>query len=138
MITHTLLALLPTAPMLVIAGLLFQRHWFWFAGLALLAMALGTAGAFLVSMTGVTVGLDESESHSARLQVERHREITELCRWFFAALTVAFAALMFAPLAFRRPLPRPVAAAAHLAYLGLYLGGLLLMVDAVKEWGAAT
>jgi uncharacterized membrane protein len=126
---HFPVALLLTAPLLALAALGLPAHRRGLSLGALLVMALGTAGAFAAVSTGEAAETRADLVVGAGAVLEEHEEHGEQARNLFAALTAAYAALLWLPGRLRRPLGRGTAAALHLAWVAGWIFGAVLLVE---------
>jgi uncharacterized membrane protein len=98
-------------------------------------MALGTLGAFVAVATGEAgAGLVERTEAISKV-LEQHEDLAETARTVFVVLTIIFAAIVLAPMAFRSTLKPVVNAALNAAFLLLYAFGALLLANAAHEGG---
>lgn len=91
-IVHCPIALLLTAPLFVLLGLIFAPRWQGFAVSAVLLLILGTAGAFLATATGEAArDIVEKAPDEAFDVMEEHEEGAILARNIYVGITVAYA-----------------------------------------------
>ena len=133
LVVHFPIGLLLTAPILVVIGLALRLRAFLFA--ALVVMAVGVAGAWVAVATGEAAGEIAERLPAVEEAVEEHGEHAETSRALFTALTAAYAALLLAPVALKRPIHRWPDIAAHVAFLFLYAGAALHLARAAHEGG---
>jgi uncharacterized membrane protein len=134
LVVHFPIALLLTAPLLVLLAAVWRKNGFPLAVSALVVMALGTAGAFVAASTGEAAE-GAASSPAAQAVLERHEELAEVVQWVFSGLTLLFAALVFVPRIVRRTMSGPVSAAANGVFLVLYLAGALLLANTAHQGG---
>lgn len=67
--------------------------------------------------------------------LEGHEELAQTTRLIFTALTVIFAAILFAPLLFKRSLGRKSSLALNLAFLLFYSAGTMVLVNVAHQGG---
>ncbi|MBI5058872.1 hypothetical protein HZB60_03690 [candidate division KSB1 bacterium] len=135
LIIHFPIALLITAPLLIIAALVLlrQRHGLMIA--AFLLMALGSAAAFIAVSTGEAAGELAERNATVSAAIEQHEELAELTRSLFTVLTVMFAAIVFGPALLRKRLAAVSQTIVMLAFLVFYSGGVLLLANTAHQGG---
>jgi uncharacterized membrane protein len=134
LVVHFPIALLLIAPVLALVGLLIkQQRAFLFA--ALLLMAIGTASAWLAVGTGEAAGELAGRGPGVERVLERHSEMAETSRTLFTLLTLVFAALLLAPVALKRPLPRLAEIGGHGAFLALYAVAAIFLGRTAHQGG---
>ena len=137
LVVHFPVALLIVAPLLLIAGLLWRTNARGMLLAAFVLMLAGTLSTWAAVGSGHATG--ERHADSAGPVVERvlesHEELGETTRNVFTALTLIFLAILFAPSALRRPLDRLPSLALHGAFLALYAGGLVFLVNTAHQGG---
>jgi len=134
LVVHFPIALLMTAPLLVIASLVWRRYRLPIGTCALVVMALGASGAFLAVATGEAAEEAAERIAAAKPVLEQHEELAERVRIYFAVLTAAYALVLFNPLA-KKPLEPLVPIAAGVVFLLIYVGGLLLLAHTAHYGG---
>lgn len=136
LVVHFPIALLLVAPLLVLAALVWKSLSRGLLVAALALMVAGTAFTWVAVSTGEAAG-EMAERAGARVEavVEQHEELAETTRNVFTLLTLVFATLVFAPTAMRRTLERVPFTAAHAAFLVLYAGGALFLVNTAHQGG---
>ena len=134
LVVHFPIALLLTAPVLVVMALIWRRHELPLAVAALLIMALGTVSAVVAAQSGEAADI-AGETSAAEAVLERHEALAEVTQGLFAGLTVLFAAIVFVPRLIRRPMPRPVGVAAGLVFLGLYFAAAVVLANTAHQGG---
>ncbi len=133
-VIHFPIALLLVAPIFILLGLALPR----LRALplsALILMALGTAGAFLATATGEAAADNLSLAGAADAALEHHEELGELTRNLFAGLTIAFAALLGAPLVLKARWPRMATTIGQVVLLVAYLGACGVLANAAHAGG---
>ncbi len=142
---HFPIALLLVAPVFVLLGLIFAPRWQGFAISAVLLLAMGTAGAFLATTTGLAARDIVEEGPDEMFDVmEEHEEYALLTRNIYLGVTIAYAVFVLLTLTFpsigkavvRIPislvfLVAMVAAGLYLAHTA-HLGGTLVHQYGVK------
>lgn len=134
LIVHFPIALLLVAPLLVVFGVLGEKH----RGLlwaALLLMVLGTVATYVAVPTGEASAELAERSGAISAVVEHHEELAETTRTLFTVLTLVFGVLLAAPIFLRREMPRLVALAVYLPFLAFYLVGSLVLVNTAHQGG---
>lgn len=135
LIVHFPIALLITAPVLIVLGMIFHRRSMWFGLSALTLMAIGTLAAFVSVSTGEAAGELAVRSAQIDAVLEEHEELAETTAWTFLGLTLLFAAITLLPPALRRPLKRVPATITAAVFLALYGAGTLLLANAAHQGG---
>lgn len=136
LIIHFPIVLLVIAPLLVLAGALLKPE----SGRPVLYVALGlmvagTLSAFLAAATGEAAGKLAERTPEISAVLERHEELADATRAVFSALTVIFAAILFAPMTFRKLSGRLVSTALPLVFLLFYGVGVLLLMNTAHNGG---
>lgn len=136
LVVHFPIALLLVAPLLVLIALAWRSLQRGLLVAAFALMLVGTIGTWLAVATGEEAG-EKAEQGGARIEaiVEQHEALAETTRNVFSLLTVVFAALVFVPAAMRRELDRVPFSAAHAAFLVLYAGGAIFLVNTAHQGG---
>ena len=137
---HFPVALLLTAPLLVLAGLALPAHRRGLGLAALLVMVVGTAGAFLAVATGEAAEWRADLVPGAGAVLEEHEEHGEQARTVFTVLTLAWAGLLFLPALLRRRAggggpPAALHPVWTLAWLAAWILGLVLLVETAALGG---
>lgn len=135
MIVHFPIALLLVAPILVILGLLLPRQSKGLFISAVVLMALGTISTYLAVSTGEAAGEIAEKTAGLERVLETHEGLAETTRLIFTALTIIFAAIVFAPSLFKRSLTRNTSIALNVAFLLFYSAGGLVLVNVAHEGG---
>ena len=136
LVVHFPIALLLVAPLLVVAALVWKTLSRGLLVAALALMVTGTAFTWVAVSTGEAAG-EQAERAGARIEavVEQHEELAETTRNVFTLLTLVFATLVFAPSAMRRTLEIVPFTAVHAAFLVMYAGGALFLVNTAHQGG---
>ncbi len=129
LVVHFPIALLLTAPLIALAALALPAHRRGLSLAALMVMVLGTAGAFAAVSSGEAAEGRADLVPGAGAVLEEHEEHGEQARNLFAGLTLAYAALLWLPGRLRRPPGRGADVALHLAWLGVWIWGAVLLVE---------
>lgn len=135
MIVHFPIALLLVAPILVILGLLLPKQSKGLFISALVLMALGTISTYLAVSTGEAAGEIAERTAGLEKVLETHEGLAETTRLIFTALTIIFAAIVFAPSLFKRSLTRKISIAVNVAFLLFYSAGALVLANVAHEGG---
>jgi uncharacterized membrane protein len=136
LIIHFPIALLLIAPLFIIAGATMQPakgRTYHLAGLAL--MLLGTAAVFVAVATGEAAGELAERVAGVKQVLETHEMLAERTRVVFSVLSVIFAALLFVPRLLKHVESRLVSTTLPLAFLVLYLAGMLLLINTAHNGG---
>ena len=136
LIIHFPIALLLVAPLLVLIGALLKPE----KGrpvlyVALALMIVGTLSIFLAAATGEAAGKLAERTPQIDAVLERHEELADATRAVFSGLTVIFAAIMFAPMAFQKLSGRLISTALPLVFLLFYGVGVLLLTNTAHNGG---
>ncbi len=123
------IALLVTAPLLVLISVFARRTERPWMGAALLLMALGTVAAWLATGSGHAAATLIERSRELAGPVMQHERLAILTRNLFTLLTLIFAVLLLPALA-KRPLPVPAAISLRVVFLLLYVGCTMVLGNA--------
>jgi uncharacterized membrane protein len=135
LVVHFPIALLLVAPLFVVMAGVWRRYELPLGVSALVLMALGAGGAFVAAATGEAAE-GAAKTAAARAVLERHEELAEVVEATFAALTAAFAAVVFLPRVFRRrTLPAAVRAGAYGVFLVAYAVGCVALANTAHQGG---
>lgn len=136
LVVHFPIALLLVAPLLVLLGALLApprgRPWL-FAALTLLV--LGTAGTYLAVASGEATGELAERAPGVSPVLEQHEELAETTRAVFTGLTLALAAILFAPTLLRKPLAFAPNALLLALFLVAYAGGAVVLANTAHAGG---
>jgi uncharacterized membrane protein len=135
LVVHFPVALLLVAPLFVLMAAAWRRYELPLGVSALVLMALGAAGAFVAAATGEAAE-GAAKTAAAKAVLERHEELAEAVEATFAALTAAFAVVVFLPLVFRRrTLPAALRAGAYGVFLVAYAVGCVVLANTAHQGG---
>ena len=95
----------------------------------------GNARHFLAASTGEAAGKLAERTPQIDAVLERHEELADATRAVFSGLTVIFAAIMFAPMAFQKLSGRLISTALPLVFLLFYGVGVLLLTNTAHNGG---
>lgn len=133
LVVHFPIALLLTAPMLMLIALIIESFRKVFALAAFVVVVCGTVGAFVAVNTGEAAEeLAEAQlsGNTQGMEVfERHEELGETTRNVFAVLAVVYGAVIVATVALKRTFTPLREAGLHLIFLLVYLGCTLLVIN---------
>lgn len=135
LIIHFPIALLMVAPLFVLAGLVCKDCGKWIHLAALALMVMGTLGAFVAVSTGEAAAELALRTPAVEAALEHHEEMAETTQVVFAILTSIYALLVIVPWAMRKPLPARVLIPAHGAFVLLFGGSLVLLVNTAHQGG---
>jgi uncharacterized membrane protein len=137
LVVHFPVALLLVAPLLVLSGSLAKSSSRGLLLSAFVLMLLGTAATWVAVGSGHAEGerVERTAAPVVLGVLEQHEDLAETTRNVFTALVVLFGAILFVPGALGRPLGRLPSAAMHLAFLALYGGGLVFLVNTAHQGG---
>ncbi|HLI63213.1 MAG TPA: DUF2231 domain-containing protein [Terriglobales bacterium] len=130
LIIHFPIVLLLLAPFLVLVGALRppeQGRTILYVALAV--MIAGTVGTHLAVASGEAAAQLAERTPQVDAVLEHHEHLAEATRIGFSVLTVIFAAILFIPRTLRKTANRLVSTVLPLAFLILYGGGTLLLVN---------
>lgn len=136
LLVHFPIALLLIAPLFVVIGALCKpERGFPFLTVALILMALGTAGTFAAASSGEAAGELAGNVPQTKAVLEQHEELAEITQIAFSALTLIFAAIIFIPRLLKREPSRAIATALPLAFLMLYATGAVSLANTAHQGG---
>jgi uncharacterized membrane protein len=136
LIIHFPIALLLVAPLFMIAGaVLGASRGRAFLVSAFVLMALGTASLFVAVETGEAASKLAVRTPEIKAVIEQHEELAETTEILFSVLTVAFAALIFAPRLLRRELSSRFQASLLGVFLLFYATGAVFLVNTAHQGG---
>ncbi len=136
LVVHFPIALLLVAPLFVLIGMLVRpERGRLFLIAALILMACGTVATFVAVASGEAAGKLAERNAAVDAVLEHHEELAETSRAVFAALTLAFAAVLFGPRLLRRELGRGVALGMLSAFLVAYVAGAVLLANTAHNGG---
>ncbi len=135
MMVHFPIGLLLSAPILILLGIIFPDGRRLFSVAALVVMLLGTAGACLAVQTGEAAAELAERTPQVSAVLERHEELAETTRTLFTILTVVFAAILFAPSVFKRPLRRGSYVVLNAVFLVAYMAAAVFLADTGHKGG---
>lgn len=134
-IIHFPIALLIIAPLFIILGLFFRDNSKWFHISALTLMVIGTLSVFLAVSTGEAAGELAIRTPQIEAVLEQHEEMAETTKIVFGILTGIYGLLIITPLVMRKTIPQKVAIPAQSAFLLLFSGCLLLLINTAHQGG---
>ncbi len=136
LIIHFPVVLLLVAPLFVLMGaLLPPRKARPVLAAALLLMLLGAVTVFLAIETGEAAGKLADRTPQINAVLERHEHLAEQTRIIFAALTIAFAALVITPAVLRREPARLSTTVLPLVFLIFYGAGTVSLINTAHNGG---
>ena len=135
LIVHFPIALLLVAPILVLLGMFLRKQSRGLFIAALILMALGTIATYVAVATGEAAGELAERTAGVAAVLEGHQELAETTRLIFTALTIIFAAILFAPLLFKRRLGHRSSLVLSLAFLLFYSAGSLVLINVAHQGG---
>ncbi len=134
LIVHFPIALLLVAPLFVVLGVALRRSRL-FLWAALLLMAIGTTATFFAVSTGEAAGKLAERTPQINAVLEHHENLAEATRAVFTALTIVFAAIVAAPVVFRRLQGPAFRIVLPLAFLLLYGAGVVVLANTAHNGG---
>jgi uncharacterized membrane protein len=135
LVIHFPIALLMVAPLLVLFGLIRGNTSSGLSLAALGLMVLGTISAWVAVSTGESAGELAERLPGVEVVLERHEELAELTRSLFTVLTGIFAVIVVLPMVLKRELPFAANLALNGAFLLLYTGSMVVLVNTAHEGG---
>jgi|SRR3974390_556004 len=130
LIVHFPIVLLLLAPCLILAGgLCSPEHGRTLLYIALAVMLAGTVGAYFAVASGEAAAQLAERTPQVDAVLERHEQLAEATRIAFSVLTVIFAAILLIPTILKKTENRISSTALPLAFLVLYVGGVLLITN---------
>ncbi len=136
LVVHFPIALLLFAPLFIVVGVLLgSQRGRPFQLAALTLMVAGTVGTFVAAATGEAAGKLADRTELSSAVIEHHEELAESTRAVFTGLTLALAAILFAPRLFKTVLGRGVSTALTVAFLVFYAAGAVLLANTAHNGG---
>jgi uncharacterized membrane protein len=136
LIVHFPIALLLTAPLFIVIGVLRKsKDCFAFLLVALILMALGTASTFVAASSGEAAGELAYKAPTVKAVLEQHEELAEVTEIAFSALTVIFAAILFVPRLLRRERNHVISTVLPLVFLVFYATGAISLLNTAHQGG---
>jgi len=136
LVIHFPIALLLVAPLFVLVGALLPRErGRAYQITALVLMLCGTLGAFLAVASGEAAARIAERSENVNPVLERHEELAETTRAVFAVLTIAFAALLFAPRWLKRTPAPAMSGVLTAVFLVFYAAGAVVLANTAHNGG---
>lgn len=135
LIIHFPIALLLVAPVLVLAGMLLPKQGRGLFIAAFVLMVIGTIATYVAVATGEAAGELAERAPGVAAVLEGHQELAETTRLIFTALTVLYAAVLFAPLLFKKRPGYRSSMVLSFAFLLLYSAGVLVLVNVAHQGG---
>jgi uncharacterized membrane protein len=136
LIVHFPIALLLTAPLFIVIGVLRKsKDSFAFLLVALILMALGTAFTFVAASSGEAAGELADKTSTVKTVLEQHEELAENTEIAFSALTLIFAAILFVPRLLRQERNRVISTILPLVFLVFYATGAISLMNTAHQGG---
>ena len=135
LVIHFPIALLLTVPVLLVTGLIWQKNSRGLYLSALALMLIGTIGTWLAIATGEAGEGMAERIAGAEAVLHRHEELAEITRTIFTALTLIFAAMLFAPRLLKKEPGRRTATIVTSAFLLFYLAGTVVLASTAHQGG---
>jgi len=136
-IIHFPIALLLVAPVLIVLGLIFQKHARGFFYSALVVMLLGTLGAYVAVASGKATAQvaerpaelmqDMAQLNAMNAVLEEHEEKGETVMVVFTIFTLLYAGILFWPGILKKSISNRLLLIIQIIFLILYSGGALLV-----------
>lgn len=134
-IIHFPIALLVVVPLIILVGIFVPKSGRAFLITAFILMLIGTIATFIAVSTGEAAGELAERMNNVEAVLELHEELAETTRSVFAALTVVFGVILFAPMLFKKELSRVISIPLNLAFLLFYGSGVVLLMNTAHEGG---
>lgn len=136
LIVHLPIGVLMFAPVLLIVALLDRKRRMTWACAGLVAMAFGTAAAFIAVLSGEAAADHVVGSEAVRHAIHDHEELAEGARTFFAVLTGVLAVLIVlgASAAKKKPL-KPIVAIGAVLFAIANAAALVMLANAGHAGG---
>ncbi len=133
LVIHFPIALLLTVPVLLVLALIIPRH---VQGLTIAAFALmlmGTIATFVSVASGEAAAEIALRTPAVDGVIEHHEGLAEQVRTLFTVLSILFAAVLFVPLATRKPLGRVVRVSSFIVLLVVSLAGDIMIANTAHQ-----
>ncbi len=135
MVVHFPVALLLTAPVLLVIAAVLKGHRSWMLA-GLVVMTLGTAGAWAAVATGEADGeLAERALPGVKAVLEQHEQMAETTSTIFTVLALVLAALIAIPWVFKKQLSTAMKVAPLAVFLALYAGAAGYLASTAHQGG---
>lgn len=134
-IIHFPIALLMVVPVIILIGLLMPKSGRTFLISAFVLMLIGTIATFVAVSTGGAAGELAERVKNVESVLEQHEALAETTRTVFAALTVIFGVIVFAPMLFKKELSRMIMIPLNLGFLVFYGAGAVLLMNTAHQGG---
>ena len=134
-IIHFPIALLIVVPLIILIGIFVPKSGRAFLISAFILMLIGTIATFVAVSTGEAAGELAEHMNNVESVLEEHEELAETTRSVFAALTVVFGVILFAPMLFKKELSRVITIPLNLAFLLFYGSGVVLLMNTAHQGG---
>ena len=136
LLVHFPIALLLVAPVFIVIGLLRKpESGFPLLIAALILMALGTIGIFVATSSGHAAAELAEGFPNVEATLEQHEELANVTRIVFSALTLIFAAILFAPRMLKCDANRTIATVLPAVFLVFYAAGAVSLVNTAHQGG---
>lgn len=135
LIVHFPIVLTLIAPMFVLAAMMFRKHARIFAVCALALMAGGAVGAILSVSSGEAGSEQAEQIPGAEPMLERHEELAETTQTLLVVVTFVYAAIVIAPMYFKKLLSPAPSIALNVMFLLLYLFVVVALVNTAHLGG---
>lgn len=134
LVIHFPVGLLLTAPLFVALALVrpARSH---FGVSALIVLVLGTAAAFVAVESGKAAAELATRTEAINAAIAAHASLAQTARTLFAGLTVLYAVILGVPLVAKKLARRTWVVTTHVVFLGLLLGGCLVLANAAHRGG---
>lgn len=136
LVVHFPIALLLIAPLFIVIGIFSKpENAPQFMRVALLLMTLGTVGAFFAASSGEAAGKLAEEIPYTKTVLEQHEQLAEITELAFAALTLIFASILFAPAIFKGRPTLVTSTVLPSVFLLFYATGIVTLANTAHQGG---
>ena len=135
-IVHFPIALLFTAPILIIIALIWTDKSRTMFIAAFIIMLCGTIACYVAAVSGDAASHEvEKNKPSIELVLNTHEELAETARGVFTALTLLFFIFLFAPSMMNKEMKKNLASIICIFFLVLYGLGCIILLNAAHSGG---
>jgi len=131
MVVHFPIALLMTAPVLMILGVVVPKAGRYFQVAALIIMVLGAIAAWVAVSTG-----DAASTLAEQIPtLEKHEELAERSAWAFSILTGVYVVMTILPSIIKKPIKAWITVSVSIVFLLVYLGFTTVLAHTAHKGG---
>ena len=135
LVVHFPVALLLTAPLFILLGLLWKKQRQCILIFAFILVALGTAAVFFAVATGEEAGELVERTAEISPVLSEHSELAETTRTVFSILTVVFAGILFIPRFLKKEIKPLLESLLVTGFLLIYLVCSLILINTAAYGG---